>query len=109
MPTRSANHRPQGANRGQVVPPDRRSRGAGNGPTRSASAQPKMESTTMITDEQQQEDEQPESAMVLGDDFQPPAVVNVDVSEDLLAAHISRDKKTLFGSLWDCKIALFML
>ena len=33
---------------------------------------------------------------MLGEDFKPLGVVNVDVSEDLLAAHISRDKKTLF-------------
>ena len=50
----------------------------------------------MIGDDQQHQDDQPDPAMVLGEDLQPPAVVNVDVSEDLLAAHISRDKKTLF-------------
>ena len=50
----------------------------------------------MITDEQQQQDDQPDSAMVLGDDFQTPNVVNVNVTEDLLAAHISPYKKTLF-------------
>ena len=47
-------------------------------------------------DQQQQQDDQQEHVCVLGEDFQPPAVVNVDVSEDLLAAHVSRDKKTLF-------------
>ena len=50
----------------------------------------------MIGDDQQQQDDQVEPAMVLGEDFTPPPLVNVDVSEDLLAAHISRDKKTLF-------------
>ena len=49
----------------------------------------------MIGDDQQQDDQQ-EPVCVLGEDFQPPAVVNVDVSEYLLAAHISPDKKTLF-------------
>ena len=61
----------------------------------------------MSIDEQQQQDDQPDVAMVLGEDFQHPAVVNVDVSEDLLATHISRDKKTLLGCQWDCKIALY--
>ena len=61
----------------------------------------------MIGDDQQQQDDQPDPVLVLGEDLQPPAVVNVDVSEDLLAAHISRDKKTLFGCQWDCKTALF--
>ena len=60
----------------------------------------------MIGDEQQQ-DEQPEGAMVMGDDFQPPPVVNVDVSDELLATHISHDKKTLFGCQWECMIALY--
>ena len=32
----------------------------------------------------------------MGEDFTPPPLGNVDVSEDLLAAHIRRDKKTLF-------------
>ena len=50
----------------------------------------------MIGDDQQQQDDQVEPAMVLGENFTPPPVVNVDVSEDLLATHISRDKKTLF-------------
>ena len=49
----------------------------------------------MIADEQQQ-DEQPEGAMVLGEDFQPTPLVNTDGSEDLLATHITREKKTLF-------------
>ena len=49
----------------------------------------------MIAGEQQQ-DEQPDGAMVLGEDFQPPRLVNVDVSEDLLATQIPREKKTLF-------------
>ena len=34
--------------------------------------------------------------MVLGEDFEPSPVVNVDGSEDLLATHITREKKTLF-------------
>ena len=34
--------------------------------------------------------------MILREDFQPPAVVNVNDSEHFLAAHISCDKKTLF-------------
>ena len=58
----------------------------------------------MIPDEQQQQDHQHEPVLVLTEDFQPPAVVNLDVSEDLLAAHISRDKKPLFGCKWDCKM-----
>ena len=49
----------------------------------------------MISDEQQK-DEQPEGAMVLGEDFQPPAVLNVDMNEDVLATHITPEKKTLF-------------
>ena len=51
----------------------------------------------MIGDDQQQHDDQQEPNCVLGEDFQPPAVGNVEVSEDLLAAHISRGKNTLFG------------
>ena len=50
----------------------------------------------MISDDQQQQDDQPDPAMVLGEDLQPPAVVRVDVSDDLLAAHISPEQKTLF-------------
>ena len=65
MPTRSSNQPHQGANRGQGVPPDRRSRGAGNGITRSASAQPKMESTMMNGDDQQQQDAQQDPVLVL--------------------------------------------
>ena len=46
--------------------------------------------------------------MVLGEDFQPPPVVNVDMSESLLATHITHEKKTLFcepvgvqdGTVW---------
>ena len=91
IPTRNSNQPPPEANRGQGVPSDRRSRGECNGTTRSASALHKMESTMMITDEQQQQDDQPDGVLVLGEDFQPPAVVNVDVSEDLLATHISPD------------------
>ena len=34
--------------------------------------------------------------MVLGEDLLPPAAVHVDVSEDLLASHITREKKTLY-------------
>ena len=64
-----------------------------------------MESTMMIADEQQQENDQPDPLMVLGEDFPAPAVVNVDVSENLQAAHISPDKKTLFGSQWEYRIA----
>ena len=55
-----------------------------------------MESTLMIADDQQQQDDQPESSMLLGENFQPPPVVTVNVREDLLATHISKDKKTLF-------------
>ena len=84
------------ANRPQGGPTDRRSRGARKGPKRSPSAQPKMECTMMIADDQQQQDDQPEGAMLVGEDFQPRPVVNVDVREDLLATHFSRDKKTLF-------------
>ena len=50
----------------------------------------------VIGDDQQQQDDQEEPVLVFGEDLQPPAVVNVDVSEDLLAAHISPNKKTLF-------------
>ena len=50
----------------------------------------------MIADEQQQ-DEQPDGAMVLGEDFQPTPVVNVDVSEELLATPITRERKLYFG------------
>ena len=48
----------------------------------------------MIADEPQQ-DEQPDGARVLGEDIQPP-IVNVYGREDLLATHISGEKKTLF-------------
>ena len=44
----------------------------------------------MIADEQQQE-EQPNGTMVLGEDFQPSPGGNGDVSEDLLATHITRE------------------
>ena len=60
----------------------------------------------MIGDDQQQQADQQEPVLVLGEDFKHPAVVNMDVSEDLLAAHISRDKKTLFGCQWVYKTAL---
>ena len=50
----------------------------------------------MVGDEQQEHDDQVEPAMVLGQDFTPTPLGNVDVSEELLAAHISRDKETLF-------------
>ena len=52
----------------------------------------------MISDEQHQ-DQQPEGALVLGEDFQPQPVLNVDSSEDLLANHITREKKTRFWVL----------
>ena len=61
----------------------------------------------MIGDDQQQQDDQQEPVLVLGEDYHPPAVVNVDGSEDFLAAHISRDKKTLFGCQWVYKTALY--
>ena len=61
----------------------------------------------MIGDDQQQQDEEQEPAMVLGEDLQPPDVGSVDVSEDLLAAHISHDKNTLFGFQSDYRIAMF--
>ena len=48
----------------------------------------------MIGDDQQ--DEQPEGAMVMGEDFHPLAVLNVDVKDQVLAMHITREKKTLF-------------
>ena len=64
-----------------------------------------MESTMMIADDHH--DDQHELGLVLGEEFQPPAVVNVDVSEDLLAAHINRDKKNIFGCQCGCRIALF--
>ena len=51
----------------------------------------------MIGNDQQQQDDQQDPVLVLGEDLQPRAVVSVDVSEDLLAAHISPEKKTLFG------------
>ena len=62
---------------------------------RSPSLQSKLESTMMIADEAQQAD-QPKGAMVLGEEFLHPAVVNVDVSEELLATHITREKIILF-------------
>ena len=60
----------------------------------------------MIGDDQQQQDDEQEPAMVLGEDLQPPDVVSVDVSEDLLATHISHEKKTLFGCQWVCRIVM---
>ena len=54
-----------------------------------------MEDTMRIGDEQQQ-DEQADGVMLLGEDFQPPPVGTVDVSEELLATHINKEKKTLF-------------
>ena len=50
----------------------------------------------MISDEQQQ-DEQPQGAMVLREDFQPPPVVYLDVSDDILTTLITREKKLYFG------------
>ena len=47
----------------------------------------------MLADDQQEE--QPDGAKVLGENFQLPPVVNVDVSDELLARHITREKKTL--------------
>ena len=80
---------------------------ASNGTHACSSAQPKTESTLIITDELQQHDDQPDSAMMLGEYFQPPAVVNLDVSEDLLAAQHNPHKKTLFCYQWESKIALY--
>ena len=48
----------------------------------------------MIAENQQ--DEQPECAIVLCEDFQSPPVVLVDGSDDLFATHITRERKTLF-------------
>ena len=45
---------------------------------------------------EEHEEEQPAGSIMLAEDFQPPPVVNVDVSDDLLATHITREKKTLF-------------
>ena len=53
----------------------------------------------MIGDDPHQQDDQVEPAMVLGENCSPPPQVNVDVSEELLAIHISRDKKALFWVL----------
>ena len=50
----------------------------------------------MVGDDHQQQDDQVEPAMVRGENFTPPPLMNVEVSEDLLATHVSRDKKTLF-------------
>ena len=47
----------------------------------------------MIPEDQQ--DEKPEGAMVLGEDIQLSAVVNVDWSNNFLAMHITRENKTL--------------
>ena len=47
----------------------------------------------MLCEEEQ--DEQEEGAIVLIEAFQPPTVVNVDVSEDLFSTFITREKKTL--------------
>ena len=46
--------------------------------------------------EDQQQDEKLECERKLGEDLHPPPVVNAEGSEDLLARHISREKKTLF-------------
>ena len=83
-------------NHGQVVPSDLGTRRRGNGTTRTTSTHHKMESTMMITDEQQQQDDQPDGAMMMGEDFQSPAVLIVDVIGDLLATLIRHDKKPLF-------------
>ena len=64
----------------------------------------------MIGDDQQdQQGNEVDSPMVLGEDFTPPPnfEVNVDGSEDLLAAHISRARKTLFWvpvGVQDCTV-----
>ena len=44
--------------------------------------------------------------MMLGEDFQPPPVVNVDWSEELLAMHINRERKTLFWVPGEYRIEL---
>ena len=49
----------------------------------------------MIADEQQQDDK-PHGALVLGEDFQPTPEVNVHFSEEFLATHITAEKKPLF-------------
>ena len=43
----------------------------------------------MIADEQQKA-KQPDRAMVMGEVFQPTPLVNVDLTEELLANHITR-------------------
>ena len=60
----------------------------------------------MIGDDQQQQDDQVEHAMVLGENFTPPPLVNVDVSEDLLATHITETRKPCSGCQWEFRIVL---
>ena len=50
----------------------------------------------MIGDDQQQQGDQFEPAMGLGEEFPHQPLVTVDASEDHLAGHISPNKKTLF-------------
>ena len=63
-PTRNTMQPPPGANRGLGLPHDGRSRGAGNGPRRSASVRHKLESTMMLGDDQQEQDDQVEPVLV---------------------------------------------
>ena len=50
----------------------------------------------MMIAEEHQHDGQQDCAMEVGEDFQPTHRVNVDVSEDILPRHITREIKTLF-------------
>ena len=60
----------------------------------------------MIADEKQQ-GEQTDASMMLENEFQLPPFGHVDVSEDLLATHISREKKTLFWVPSECMTAYY--
>ena len=59
----------------------------------------------MILDEHQQE-EQPDRAMVLGEDLQPPHVVKLDGSEDLLQPKSLERRKLYFAFQWEYKTTL---
>ena len=95
-PISQNNQRPKGANGGVAKRPnpDHETRRVCNAESRSSSGQPKLESTMIVSGEHYQE-EQPHSGMVVRIHFQLPRIVNVGGSEDLVARHITPERKTL--------------
>lgn len=79
---------------GSSRPPDRGHRRLSITGTLSVSGQPKLETIMRIGEDH--DAEQPDGALLLGEDIEPPLVVNVEESDQPLGRHSSIEKKTLF-------------